>query len=97
MKRESECAMTTQKCILLVEDDQRLGKLIGSNLAKQGVGVSIERRGDAAPSRIFREAPDLVVLDLLLPGLDGLTICQQVSSWYHGPILMMTALEDDMD
>ena len=89
--------MTAQKRILLVEDDRRLGKLIGSYLAKQGFGVSIERRGDAAPNRILWEAPDLVILDLLLPGLDGLTICQQVRSDYQGPILMLTALEDDMD
>ena len=89
--------MTTQKSILLVEDDRRLGKLIGSYLAKLGFGVSIERRGDMAPSRILREVPDLVILDLLLPGLDGLTICQQVRSEYHGPILMLTALEDDMN
>jgi DNA-binding response OmpR family regulator len=97
MKSESESVMTIQKRILLVEDDQRLGKLIGSYLAKQGFGVSIERQGDAAPARILREAPDLVILDLLLPGLDGLTICQQVRSEYHGPILMLTAIEDDMD
>jgi DNA-binding response OmpR family regulator len=89
--------MTAQKRILLVEDDRRLGKLIGSYLAKQGFGVSIERRGDAAPRRILWEAPDLVILDLLLPGLNGLTVCQRVRSEYNGPILMLTALEDDMD
>jgi DNA-binding response OmpR family regulator len=95
-KRESKCAMH-KKRILLVEDDRRLGKLISSYLAKQGFEVSIERRGDAAPARIVQEMPDLVILDLLLPGLNGLIVCQRVRSEYNGPILMLTALEDDMD
>ena len=89
--------MTLPKQILLVEDDKRLGDLISSYLTQQGFAISIERRGNAAPARILRERPDLVILDLLLPGLDGLTICQQVRADYHGPILMLTALEDDMD
>lgn len=89
--------MTQQKQILLVEDDDRLGNLISSYLTEQGFDLSIERRGDAAPTRILQEQPDLVILDLLLPGLDGLTICQQVRADYQGPILMLTALEDDMD
>lgn len=89
--------MTHQKRILLVEDDRRLGKLIRSYLAKQGFEVDIERRGDAALARIVREMPDLVILDLLLPGLNGLTVCQRVRTQYDGPILMLTALEDDMD
>ena len=89
--------MTNQKLILLVEDDQRLGKLIGSYLTQQGFEIAVERRGDTAPARILREKPDLVILDLLLPGLDGLTVCQRVRSDYPGPILMLTALEDDMD
>ena len=87
----------THKRILLIEDDRRLGKLISSYLAKQGFSMSIERRGDAAPARIIGEMPDLVILDLLLPGLNGLTVCQRVRSEYDGPILMLTALEDDMD
>lgn len=87
----------THKRILLIEDDRRLGKLISSYLAKQGFSMTIERRGDAAPARIVREMPDLVILDLLLPGLNGLTVCQHVRSEYDGPILMLTALEDDMD
>ncbi|EAT15499.1 two component transcriptional regulator, winged helix family [Desulfuromonas acetoxidans DSM 684] len=89
--------MTMRKHLFLVEDDQRLGDLITSYLTQQGFSVTIERRGDSAPARILDEQPDLVVLDLLLPGLDGLTICQQVRTGYGGPILMLTALEDDMD
>lgn len=89
--------MTKKIQILLVEDDDRLGILISSYLTEQGFDLSIERRGDTAVTRILHEQPDLVILDLLLPGMDGLTICQQVRADYQGPILMLTALEDDMD
>ncbi|WP_029913319.1 winged helix-turn-helix domain-containing protein [Pelobacter seleniigenes] len=89
--------MTQRKQILLVEDDDRLGNLISSYLTEQGFDLSVERRGDTAATRILQERPDLVILDLLLPGMDGLTICQQVRTDYQGPILMLTALEDDMD
>ncbi|WP_321493710.1 winged helix-turn-helix domain-containing protein [uncultured Desulfobacter sp.] len=89
--------MDFTKRILVVEDDQRLGDLISSYLIQQGFDIVLERRGDNAPARILGQRPDLVILDLLLPGLDGLTICQQVRAEYEGPILMLTALEDDMD
>jgi DNA-binding response OmpR family regulator len=89
--------MILEKQILLVEDDKRLGNLIRTYLSQQGFSVFIEERGDSAPSRILQGNHDLVILDLLLPGLDGLSICRQVRSGYQGPILMLTALEDDMD
>ena len=83
--------------ILLVEDDPMLAGLIRDYLQGQGFAVMIEGRGDAAPGRILRERPDLVILDLMLPGKDGLAVCQQVRSEYPGPILILTAREDDMD
>jgi DNA-binding response OmpR family regulator len=89
--------MTTKKRILLVEDDRRLGDLIMKYLIQNNYEVSIERHGDKAPERIMGERPDLVILDLMLPGMDGLEICQAVRSSYQGPILILTAREDDMD
>jgi len=59
--------------------------------------VSIESHGGAAVERILNEQPDLVVLDLMLPGEDGLSICRRVRPRYSGPILMLTARTDDMD
>ncbi len=89
--------MVTSPRILVVEDDQRLACLIRDYLQLQGYSVLIEGRGDHAVDRILREAPDLVILDLMLPGKDGLEICREVRSEYSGPILMLTAREDDMD
>ncbi len=89
--------MKEQPSILVVEDDDRLAGLIQDYLRQQGYKVSIERRGDRALSRIPKESPDLVILDLMLPGLDGLSVCQQVRFEFKGPILILTAKEDDMD
>ncbi len=89
--------MDKKQRILLVEDDQRLAELIRDYLQQQGFEVLIEGRGDTAPGRILNENPDLLILDLMLPGKDGLSVCQQVRSTYPGPILILTAREDDMD
>jgi two-component system response regulator RstA len=83
--------------ILIVEDDQRLAELTRDYLQSNGLNVSIEMDGAQAAARILREQPDLVVLDLMLPGEDGLSICRKVRGQYEGPILMLTARTDDMD
>lgn len=83
--------------ILLVEDDTRLSALIQEYLQKQGINVSVEHRGDIACDRIVNESHDLVILDLMLPGMDGLEICKAVRPQFAGPILMLTARDDDID
>ena len=83
--------------ILIVEDDERLAELTREYLEANGLRVAIESDGAKAAARILRDQPDLVVLDLMLPGEDGLSICRKVRGSYHGPILMLTARSDDMD
>ena len=83
--------------ILIVEDDQRLAELTQEYLIRNGMEVSIESDGLRAIRRIIDEQPDLVVLDLMLPGADGLTICREVRNHYLHPIVMLTARTDDMD
>ena len=83
--------------ILIVEDDQRLAELTREYLQGNGLNVSIEMDGAQAAARILQERPDLVILDLMLPGEDGLSICRKVRGQYDGPILMLTARTDDMD
>lgn len=83
--------------ILLIEDDVKLGKLIQEYLEGNHFQVSIETRGDRAVARIVDEVPDLVILDIMLPGKDGRAICREVRPRYAGPILMLTALGEEMD
>lgn len=83
--------------ILIVEDDERLADLTKEYLESNGLVVSVEPNGAHAVDRITNEKPDLVVLDLMLPGEDGLSICRKVRPNYNGPILMLTARTDDLD
>ncbi len=83
--------------ILIVEDDERLAMLTQDYLRKNGLDVAIETDGTHAIRRIIAEQPDLVVLDVMLPGSDGLTVCREVRAQYQQPILMLTARTDDMD
>lgn len=83
--------------ILLVEDDQRLADLTAEYLRKNDFVVHIESRGDAAEMRILSEQPDLVILDVMLPGKDGFEICRGIRPQYPGVILMLTARDEDFD
>ena len=83
--------------ILIVEDDERLANLTKDYLESNGMSVAIEHDGSKAVQRIRQEQPDLVVLDLMLPGEDGLSICRLVRPHYHGPILILTARTEDLD
>ena len=83
--------------ILLVEDDVRLSALVVEYLQNNGLHVETEFRGDSAVKRILALNPDLVVLDIMLPGLDGFEVCKQVRPDYDGPILMLTAKDEDID
>ncbi len=83
--------------IFLVEDDQKLSNLITEYLVNQDLVITQIFRGDEAVSRIISANPDLVILDIMLPGLDGISVCREVRSEYTGAILMLTAKEDDID
>ncbi|MCZ2720577.1 response regulator [Marinomonas sp. 15G1-11] len=83
--------------ILIVEDDERLALLTKDYLQKNGFVVDIESDGRRAITRILEAKPDLVILDLMLPGADGFTVCRSVRSEYKSPILMLTARSDDVD
>jgi two-component system response regulator RstA len=83
--------------ILLVEDDAKLAGLVAEYLEGEGFSVSLEERGDTAVGRILAEHPEIVVLDLMLPGLDGIEVCRRVRPDYPGYILMLTAKSEEID
>lgn len=90
--------MTTQsKSVLVVEDDVELAKLTSNYLSDNGYQVSIEHNGSAAVNRILDESPDMVVLDIMLPGADGIEICRRVREQFKGFIIMLTARTGEID
>lgn len=86
-----------QPLILLVEDDLRLSELVRSYLSANGFRVAVEHQGDRVSERVRAEEPDLVVLDLGLPGKDGFAVCRELRSAAGIPILILTARDNDID
>lgn len=83
--------------ILLVEDDRRLAELTAEYFRQNGLSVALESRGDRALARFREERPRVVLLDLMLPGADGLTLCHELRQIFSGPILIFTARDSDID
>lgn len=89
--------MDNKPYVIIVEDDERLAQLTSEYLQANGIDVAVVGDGNEAITKIRNDNPDLVVLDLMLPGADGLTVCREVRRTYKNPILMLTARTDDMD
>ncbi len=84
--------------ILLVEDDERLAGLIVEYLSKHGIRVCHETRGTAALEQLAASQASLVILDLMLPGIDGFEVCRQIRAQQSNlPIIMLTARDEDFD
>ena len=89
--------MNAVRSIVLVEDDLRLSELVSRYFEANGFQVAAIAKGDKVVNRVHRDSPDLVILDLGLPGLDGLSICKQLRPLYAKPILILTARNSDID
>lgn len=85
--------------IVFVEDDKDVGELIAAYLGRHDIDVIVESRGDRAEATIAATNPDLVMLDIMLPGKDGMTLCRDLSSSdvWQGPIVLLTSLDSDMN
>ena len=89
-----------QKNIFVVEDEEDILDLIRHNLAKEGFAVTTATDGQEAVKAMLRRPPDLVLLDLMLPGLDGLEVCRRLKKEPRTaaiPVLMVTAKDDESD
>lgn len=91
--------METTDHILVVDDDRDIRELIVDYLVKSGYRATGAANGKEMRAVLDRQAVDMVVLDIMMPGDDGLTLCRQLRSGQHKdlPILMLTARHDDMD
>jgi DNA-binding response OmpR family regulator len=83
--------------ILLVEDDQRLAELVRTYLQSNGFRVGVEHSGERVVEHLQSDPPDLVILDLGLPGRDGFVVCKELRSASNVPILILTARDNDID
>ncbi|ALP39611.1 two-component system response regulator RstA [Aeromonas schubertii] len=83
--------------ILFVEDDPDIGQLIAGWLSRHEMEVILEPRGDRALARVEEVQPDLVLLDIMLLGCDGLSLCRDLRPRFAGPIVMLTSLDSDMN
>ena len=83
--------------ILVVDDEQRIIDLARMYLEQDGFRVTSTTNGNSAKTMILRDSPSLVVLDLMLPGMDGLEVCRRVRESSDVPIIMLTARNEDID
>lgn len=83
--------------ILVIEDEQELANVLRSYLEKAGYNVTTAQRGDTGLSAWERQAPDLVILDLNLPGLDGLHVAREIRRQANTPLIMVTARVGESD
>jgi two-component system, OmpR family, phosphate regulon response regulator OmpR len=83
--------------ILLVEDDPRLAEMLREYLGQAGFGVTVAPLGATALEKLAETDYDAVVLDLMLPDMDGLNVCRQLRAKYDTPVLMLTARGDAVD
>ncbi len=88
---------TSSNRILVVEDDVELAALIQEYMIKNGFDVAVVGNGLDAVTDILDCQPDLVILDVMLPGKSGMDVCREVRPHYAAPILMLTALDEDID
>lgn len=83
--------------ILVVEDESTIAEAIASRLRSEGFEVDVTGNGLDAVRKCAELLPDLVVLDLNLPGLDGLEVCRQIQASRRTPVVMLTARDDETD
>lgn len=86
--------------ILLIEDEPDLAEVLQYNLEKEGFQVDLAHRGDTGLDLVRRESPDLILLDLMLPGIDGLEVTRLLKrdpATTHLPIVMLTARGEEVD
>lgn len=94
---ELEGGETALKRILLVDDATNLAKALKLNLEQEGFSVSVAFDGRTALEKALKESFDLAILDIMLPEMDGLTVCREIRKRSRLPIVMLTAKDGDVD
>src|SRR5205823_5758222 len=90
-------AAVTERTVLVVDDEEAIAEAVRARLASEGFRVVVAFDGPQAIERARAERPDLVVLDLMLPGMDGLEVCKEIQRDEWVPVLMLTARTEEAD
>ncbi|QXM06974.1 response regulator YycF [Crassaminicella indica] len=83
--------------ILVVDDERTISEILKFNLEKEGYDVSVASDGEEAVQKTYQVEPDLILLDVMLPKMDGFQVCKKVRENFNMPILMLTAKEEEVD
>jgi len=97
MTPQTESPQPGKRLILIVEDDVKIADMLANYLLMHGFASEVCGDGHEAVARVRRQAPALIVLDLMLPGLDGVAVCAAVRAFSTVPIMMVTARVDEID
>src|SRR5688572_24890740 len=97
MSQDRRSSTTKGARVLVVEDEANLADTIAYNLRREGYEASTVGDGYAALDAVQAQRPDIMVLDLMLPGIDGLELCRRIRRSNAVPIIMLTARGDEMD
>ncbi|GAB6107563.1 response regulator YycF [Fusibacter bizertensis] len=85
------------KKILIVEDEKPISDIVKFNLIKEGYEIETAFDGEEALKKVYQFQPDLVLLDVMLPKLDGFQVCRRIRESFNMPIIMLTAKEEEVD
>jgi DNA-binding response OmpR family regulator len=86
-----------QRRVLVVDDEPTIAASVAARLRSEGFAVEVAHDGPSAMAAVAAVQPDLVVLDVMLPGFDGLEVCRRVQAWRPVPVLMLTARDAETD
>ena len=89
--------MKDAKTILIVDDEQPIVDILVHNLVKEGYKTIEANDGITAVNMALEQKPDLILLDIMLPKMDGLSVCKRIKNSYNVPILMLTAKDEEID
>jgi len=85
------------KNVLIVEDESKIGELLRDYLVDAGFLATIIERGDLAVAEVRKNTPALLILDIMLPGMDGMEVCREIRKFSTIPIIMLTARVEEID
>ena len=83
--------------ILIVDDEAIIRRFVGAGLRAEGFEVTEAENGEEAVKAVGETSPNLVILDIRMPKMDGFEVCRRIREWSHVPIIMLSALADPTD